>query len=148
MTTTSEPIIDAGFVGKLTDDPTLHFSASGVAYLRGRIGVRPYVPKGDPAPETDYYDLVAFGGLAEHVAEVCRKGDRVVVSGRIEHSTWTGNDGQERTTQGIVADGIGPDLRFTTAEVARTRRSDAPAVGNIAEVGAQHAAPTTTSEAL
>jgi single-stranded DNA-binding protein len=72
-------------------------------------------------PEPSYYDVVAFGLLAEHVAEALHKGDRVVVFGRIEEEPWTGRDGVERVTQKLIADGIGPDLRFTGTTSTRPK---------------------------
>ena len=65
---------------------------------------------------------MCFGSLAENVAESCRKGSRVVVAGKLEDETWTGRDGQERTTVKVVADAIGPDLRFSTATVNQAQR--------------------------
>ena len=77
-------------------------------------------------PPTEFYDLVCFGTLAENVAESCRKGSRIVVAGNLEYETWTGRDGEEHTTVKVVADAIGPDLRFTAATVNQaTRRGPA-----------------------
>ena len=100
-------------VGNLTRDPELRFSASGTAFATFGLAVKAYVPKGEPAPPAVFYEVVTFGTLAEHVSECLVKGDRVVVGGvgQLEH--WTGKDGTERTTKKIIADGVGPDLRFT-----------------------------------
>lgn len=111
MTTTDTP--DTGIVGNLASPPEVRRSASGVSYLRCRLSVHRYVPKGAPKPEPEYIDLTCFGGLAENVAANLHQGDRVVVSGRLEHGTWTGRDGIERSTSGIVAQGVGLDLRFS-----------------------------------
>jgi len=72
---------------------------------------------------------VSFGSLAEHVAEVVRKGDRACVVGKAELDRWTGRDGTERVTEKIVADGVGPDLRWSTVTVERSERktSERPA---------------------
>jgi single-strand DNA-binding protein len=48
---------------------------------------------------------------------------RVVVSGRLEHRSWETEDGEHRSKVEIVADEIGPSLRFATADVRRTMRS-------------------------
>jgi single-strand DNA-binding protein len=71
----------------------------------------------------EFFDVVCFGDLAENAATCLAKGDRVVIVGRIEEDTWTGRDGNERTTAKIVADDIGTSLRRGTVEVNRTRRS-------------------------
>lgn len=127
MTLTTEPLHHAGLVGNLSSDPELRFSASGVAYLRARIAVRPYRAKGEPPTEPVFYDLTCFGSLAENVAEAGRKGDRLTVAGRIEHSTWTDAAGEEHEQTGIVAESIGFDMRFATVEITRPQRSSPPA---------------------
>jgi single-strand DNA-binding protein len=48
---------------------------------------------------------------------------RVVVTGRIEQRSWETDDGEHRSKVEIVADEIGPSLRFATADVRRTMRS-------------------------
>ncbi len=126
--TTATDTRTIGMVGNLTADPELHFSAKGTAYATSRISVRPYVAGAEVQPDAEFFDLVCFGGLAENVAEVLRKGSRVVVSGRLETDTWTGRDGVERESQKVIADAIGPELRFTTVTVNRTQRTEpAPA---------------------
>ena len=60
--------------------------------------------------------------LAENVALSLSKGMRVVVSGRIEQRSWETDDGEHRSKVEIVADEIGPSLRFATADVQRVER--------------------------
>jgi single-strand DNA-binding protein len=112
-------------VGNLTRDPELRYSAKGAAWVITAMAVdrRKRCDDGtweDMAPE--FYDVVCFGDLAESVAECLAKGDRVIVTGRIEDDTWTGRDGVERTGHKLVADDIGASLRYGTVEVNRTRR--------------------------
>jgi len=102
-----------GFVGNIATEPEVRFSAAGKPWMRARLSVKPYLAGAETQPELVFYDLVAFGSLAEHVADTCRKGSRIVVSGRIEDASWTGNDGTEHPGQKIIADAIGLDLRFT-----------------------------------
>lgn len=110
-------------VGNITADPELRFSEKGNPYTRLRIAVDvPKVP-GDWAGEreTTFYGVTCFGSLAENVAESLRKGDRIVVTGRPESRTWTGDDGKEHTEKVILADALGPELRFATAVVTKMR---------------------------
>jgi single-strand DNA-binding protein len=111
-------------VGRLTRDPELRFSTSGTAVATFGLAVKPWTPKGEPEAETVFYDVVSFGGLAEHVTECLVKADRVIVTGRGEIERWTSKDGVERTTKKIVADAVGPDLRFTGVGVQRADRPD------------------------
>jgi hypothetical protein len=60
---------------------------------------------------------------AEHAAESLSKGSRVVVVGRLQQRSWTAEDGSARSVVEIVADELGPSLRWATATTTRTTRS-------------------------
>jgi len=111
-----------GRVGNVTNDPELRFSPSGTPVAKFGLAWRPYKPKGEPEAETTFYECVSFGSLAEHVADTLHKGDRVCVVGKSELDRWTGRDGVARVTKKILAEGVGPDLRWTTATVERSER--------------------------
>jgi single-strand DNA-binding protein len=50
------------------------------------------------------------------------KGARVVVAGRLEQRSWETEQGDKRSVVEIVADEIGPSLRWATAQVTRNER--------------------------
>ena len=77
---------------------------------------------------TSFFDVVCWRDLAENVALSLTKGMRVVVTGRIEQRSWETDEGEHRSKVEIVADEIGPSLRFATADVQRTRRHGAEEV--------------------
>jgi single-strand DNA-binding protein len=58
------------------------------------------------------------------VALSLTKGIRVVVTGRMEQRSWETDEGEHRSKVEIVADEVGPSLRFATADVHRTWRHD------------------------
>ena len=49
-------------------------------------------------------------------------GGRVVV-GRLQQRTWTAEDGSARSTVEVVAEELGPSLRWATATTTRATRS-------------------------
>ena len=65
------------------------------------------------AEATSYFDVACWRDLAEHVALSLAKGARVVVTGRLEQRSWTGEDGRVRTRAEVVADDVGLSLRFS-----------------------------------
>jgi len=122
--------------GNLTRDPLLRFSAKGAAWTACGLAVDRRVRNDEGEWEdapTEYFDVVCFGDLAESVAECLAVGDRVVVVGKLEHDTWTGRDGTERTTAKIVAEDLGPSLKANRVELHRNRRSGAGEEARAAE---------------
>jgi single-strand DNA-binding protein len=121
-----DPRTRATRVGNLTRDPVLRYSAKGASWATTAIAVDRRGKNEDGSwhdLQPEFYEIVCFGDLAENVATCLTKGDRVVIVGQIEEDTWTGRDGQGRTTQKIVANDIGASLRRGMVEVNRTRRS-------------------------
>jgi single-strand DNA-binding protein len=111
-------------VGNLTRDPERGFGKErGTPFVRFAIANnRPKVP-GDWAGEmvTTFYDITAFGTLADNVADSLEKGDRVVVVGKPEVEKWTDNDGNARETRRIIATAIGAELRWATVTISRAK---------------------------
>ena len=66
----------------------------------------------------------AWRELAENVAESLHKGSRVIAQGRLQQRSWEAQDGSRRTSVELTVDEIGPSLRFATASVNRTQRSE------------------------
>lgn len=111
-------------IGNTTRDPELRFTATGVALAEFGVAVNTRRKVGDRWEDGDpqFYDVVAWRDLAENVAESLTKGTRVIVFGRLDYRQWETQDGDRRSKVQIVADAIGPDLRWTTAQVVRTER--------------------------
>lgn len=106
-------------IGNVTKKrPTLRYSDSGKAYAKFDLAVTPYAPPGEPKPETVYYQVTAFGSLAENIAASVDKGHRVLVVGRGKTEIWPAKDNYpERTVKVILADGVGHDLRFVVSSI-------------------------------
>ena len=51
------------------------------------------------------------------------KGSQVLVVGRLQQRTWTAEDGSARSTVEVVAEELGPSLRWETVTTTRTTRS-------------------------
>ena len=112
--------------GNLGDDPELRYSPAGNPFVRLSIAHTDRIKDGDKWIDGDtfWWNVTVFGSLSENVAESLRKGDRVIVSGRVTPNQWKDNDGNERRTVKIIADSVGPDLRWATASVHRVSKED------------------------
>lgn len=114
--------------GNVTRDPELRFTPSGAANVKFGIAVnRRWQKNGDWEESTSFFDVACWAQLAENVAESLTKGCRVLVTGRLEQRGWEDKDGNRRSTVEIIADEVGPSLRWATCEVTRTERRDGPA---------------------
>jgi single-strand DNA-binding protein len=114
--------------GNLTREPEIRYTREGQANTQLGVAVnRRWQDRATQERQeaTSFFDVVCWRDLAENVALSLSKGMRVVVSGRIEQRSWETDDGEHRSKVEIVADEIGPSLRFATADVQRTQRRQA-----------------------
>lgn len=112
--------------GNVVRDPELRFTAAGQANCTLGVAVnRRWQDRqsGEWQEATSFFDVVCWRDLAENVADSVVKGTRVVVTGRLEQRSWETKDGGKRSTVEIVADEVGPSLRWATARVEKTERS-------------------------
>jgi single-strand DNA-binding protein len=115
-------------VGNLTRDPELRFTANGRAVASFGIAVgRRYQVNGEWQEQTSYFNITAWGELGENAAASLSKGSRIVVTGRLEQREYTTREGDKRTAIDVIADELGPSLRWATAQVERTPRKDGSA---------------------
>ena len=68
-------------LGRLTNNPDLRYTGSGVAYATTTIANE---QKYKNKKQVNYIDIIVFHGLAESLAKYCEKGRKVLVQGRIE----------------------------------------------------------------
>ena len=112
-------------VGNVTRDPELRFTPSGQAIATFGLAVnRRWQNRQSQEWEeqTSFFNVVCWREQAENVSESIGKGARVVVTGRLEQRSWETNEGEKRSKVEIVADEIGPSLRFATAGVTKNER--------------------------
>lgn len=92
-------------MGRLTRDPELRYTGTGVPVATFRVAVDRDFKNGDER-ETDFIDCVAWRHTGEFVSKHFAKGSMAVVSGRLQMRTWTARDGENRTSAEVVADSV------------------------------------------
>jgi len=103
----------------------IRFTATGRAVASFGIAVgRRYQVNGEWQEQTSYFNVTAWGQLGENAAATFTKGTRVVVTGRLEQREYTSREGEKRTAIDVIADELGPSLRWATATVVRTPKQD------------------------
>lgn len=118
---------NVNLVGNVTRDPELRFTPAGQAVATFGLAVnRRWQNRQTQAWEeaTSFFDVICWAQLAENVAESITKGTRLIVVGRLDQRSWETQDGEKRSKIEVVADEVGPSLRWATATVTRNERQD------------------------
>jgi single-strand DNA-binding protein len=119
-------------VGNATRDPELRYTAGGAATASFGLAVNRRWQNRQTQEweeQVSFFNVVAWREMAENIGESITKGTRVVVTGRLEQRSWETPQGEKRTVVEVVADEIGPSLRWATAAVKRNERSGAGSGG-------------------
>ena len=111
-------------IGNLTRDPELRYTTGGRGVASfGLACNRRYQQNGEWQEQVSFFNVVAWGSLGENVAASLTKGTRVIVTGRLEQRSWETQDGEKRSVVEVVADEVGPGLRWAQAQVERNERT-------------------------
>ena len=108
--------------GNVTREPELRFTPAGAALCE--FGVAWNLRKQNGEDEAMFFNVTCWRSLAENVAESIDKGDRVIVTGRLNWRSWETDAGEKRQVVDIQAEEVGPSLQWASADVTRNERSD------------------------
>jgi single-strand DNA-binding protein len=112
-------------VGNATRDPALRFTNSGQAVATFGLAVnRRWQNRQTQEWEesVSFFDITCWAQLAENVAVSGQTGSRVLVTGRLDQRSWETQDGEKRSKIEVIADEVGPSLRWATAQVTKNER--------------------------
>ena len=123
-------------MGRLTADPELRTTPSGVSVTSFSIAVdRSYTKQGEDRA-TDFINLVAWRQSAEFITRYFRKGSMIAIEGSIQTRSYTDKDGNKRTAFEVLVNRA--SFCGSKSETGTGSRFDTPA--------AQGAAYTNASE--
>lgn len=93
-------------IGRLTRDPELRYTPSGVAVTTFTLAVsRPYVNQ-QGEREADFINIVTWRGLAETCANYLKKGRLTAVEGRLQTRNYENSEGRRVYVTEVVADNV------------------------------------------
>ncbi len=90
--------------GNLTRDPELRFTQSGVPVCDFGIAVNQR--RSDGEEQAHFFDVTAWRGLGETIANYKKKGDPILVEGKLQYRSWEAQDGSRRSKVDVVADNV------------------------------------------
>lgn len=91
--------------GRLTQDPELRQSTSGIPVTTFTIAVNRRTSKGSEQI-ADFFSVTAWRAQAELITKFFRKGSSIALSGSIQNRSWTDQNGQKRYATDIIAEEI------------------------------------------
>ena len=93
-------------MGRLTYEPELKSSQSGISVIRFQMAVdRNYQPQGQDR-QADFIDVVAWRQTAEFISRYFHKGSMIAVEGSIQTNNFTDRDGNKRKSVEVVANKV------------------------------------------
>lgn len=113
--------------GNLTADPELRFTSTGRAVANFTVAS---TPRNFDRTSNEYKDgattflrCTVWQQTAENVAESLRKGDRVLLTGRLAQRDFETKEGEKRSVIELEVEEIGAALRYATAKPVKATRN-------------------------
>jgi single-strand DNA-binding protein len=91
--------------GRLTSDPELKTTQSGISVVSFSIAVNRKVKQGEEQ-KSDFFNVTAWRQTADFVARYFKKGSSICVVGALQTSSWQDQNGQKHYRTDIVADEV------------------------------------------
>jgi len=93
-------------VGRLTKDPELRYTPSGVATATFTLAVNRTFTNQSGEREADFINVVVWRRPAENVANFLKKGSLAGVDGRLQTRNYEGQDGKRIYVTEVVAESV------------------------------------------
>ena len=95
-------------IGNVGTDPEMRYTPNGnpVTSFRLATNRRYTTSEGEQREETEWFTITAWNKLAEQCNQYVTKGMKIYAEGRLKSDSWTGNDGQMRFRNEIVANEV------------------------------------------
>jgi single-strand DNA-binding protein len=92
-------------IGRLGRDPEMRYTSSGKPVTNFSVASsRSWTAAdGSRRTETEWFNVVSWGGLAEICSKYLSKGQRVYIEGRLQTRRWTDAEGVKKSTVEVVA---------------------------------------------
>lgn len=96
--------------GRLTKDPEIKKTQTGLSVCSFSIAVNRYAKQGEPQ-QADFINCIAWRGTADYLGQYGKKGQQITISGRLQTRQYDRNDGSKATVTEVLVDDI--DLAYT-----------------------------------
>lgn len=97
---------NVSLIGRLTADPELRRTQSGLATTRFTVAVDRRFAKQGEEKQTDFINIVAWRQTAEFICKYFTKGQRIALTGSIQTGSYTDSEGKKRSTFDVIAENV------------------------------------------
>lgn len=113
-------------IGNLVDDPTLRYTPNGAAVCNFKVA---QTPRTFDKQSNEWKDGEAifmpcsiWREAAENVSESFKRGDRVIVTGRLRQRSFETKEGDKRSVIELEAEEVGASVKYATATIKRAEK--------------------------
>lgn len=106
-------------LGNLARDPEIKYTSEGLAITDLRVAVnRKWKNReGNDMENVEFFNVTTWNKLAENCANDLKKGDRIMVSGRLNHRSFETKDGKKINIMNVIADVVAASLEFCSVKI-------------------------------
>ena len=93
-------------MGRLTKDPEIRYTQNNMTVANFSIAVSRRFAKENDEVKADFFNVIAWNKTGEFVGKYFKKGQQILVSGRIENRNWTDQQGVKHYATDIIAEEV------------------------------------------
>lgn len=93
-------------MGRLTFDPELRTTPSGVSVVRFQVAVDRNYQKAGEERKADFIDVTAWRQTADFISRYFHKGSMIAIEGSLQTDNYTDKDGNKRKSFQVVANNV------------------------------------------
>ncbi len=94
------------FKGRLSKDVDLRVTANNISVAKTSIAVNRKIKNDKGIYEADFFNVIAFNKLAEHLNKYFTKGQEILLEGRMQNRTWEDQEGVKRYATDYIIENV------------------------------------------
>ena len=126
--------IEITIIGNLVEDPALKYTPNGVAVCNFKVAQTPrtFDKQSNEWKDGDaiFMPCSIWREAAENVSESFKRGDRVIVTGRLKQRSFETKEGDKRSVIELDAEEVGASVKYATATIKRAEKSSGGYTGH------------------
>ena len=93
-------------MGRLTKDPEVRYTQNNMPVANFSIAVNRRFAKENDEVKADFFNVIAWNKTGEFVGKYFKKGQQVIVSGRLQNRNWTDQQGVKHYATDVIAEEV------------------------------------------